>query len=136
MRVRLQFFILGLVAGWWLSRQNIDWQQAARLLEEWVTPPTPEPAAKVAAVEAPSVSTRVAPEQALESGEPDPLTEIKGIGPTFEHALRQAGITTFAQIAALDADTLAEKLDGRVSGERIRRENWIAQAQERARAEE
>jgi predicted flap endonuclease-1-like 5' DNA nuclease len=132
MRVRLQFFILGLLAGWWLSRQNIDWQGVAKLVEEWATLPASEPAG-IPAVKAPSAAARPAAE-ALDGGEPDVLTEIKGIGPTFEHALRQAGITTFAQLAALDADALAEKLDGRVTGERIRRENWIAQAQERARA--
>ncbi len=132
MRVRLQFFILGLLAGWWLSRQNIDWQGAAKLVEEWAMPPAPEPA-RTPATDSARPAVRTA-SQAQDSDEPDPLTEIKGIGPTFEHALRQVGITTFVQLAELDPDELAEKLEGRVSGERIRRENWIAQAQERTRA--
>ena len=62
----------------------------------------------------------------------DSLVEIQGIGPVFEQALRGIGITTFDDLARQDADALAEKLGGRVSAERIRRERWIEQARERA----
>ena len=127
MRIRLQFFLLGLLVGWWLARQS-----AARMEQS----ESRQPAAAPEASDRPTTpSAPVEPERAATvSREPDPLTEIKGIGPTFEHALRVAGITTFSQLASFDSDTLAEKLGGRVTGERIRRENWIAQARERARA--
>ena len=36
----------------------------------------------------------------------DDLTEIKGIGPVFAERLRQAGITTFADVAQASADQL------------------------------
>jgi predicted flap endonuclease-1-like 5' DNA nuclease len=64
---------------------------------------------------------------------PDALTEITGIGPVFEQALRGIGITSARQLAAQTADSLSEALDGRVTADRIRRERWIEQAQERAR---
>ena len=63
----------------------------------------------------------------------DSLIEITGIGPFFEQALNTLGIWTFSDLAREDADTLAERLGGRISAERIRRERWIEQARERAR---
>lgn len=39
---------------------------------------------------------------------PDNLTEIKGIGPTFARRLAEAGITTFAAVAAASPDYLRE----------------------------
>ena len=38
----------------------------------------------------------------------DDLTEIKGIGPVFAERLRQAGITTFADVAKASADQLRD----------------------------
>ena len=38
----------------------------------------------------------------------DDLTEIKGIGPVFAERLRQAGITTFADVAKASAEQLRE----------------------------
>ncbi|MGW8318155.1 MAG: hypothetical protein ACWGPS_02835 [Candidatus Promineifilaceae bacterium] len=35
------------------------------------------------------------------AAEPDDLTLINGIGPTFAQRLNEAGVTTFAQLAAL-----------------------------------
>src|SRR5687767_15981721 len=58
----------------------------------------------------------------------DPLVEITGIGPVFEQALNTLGIWTFGDLAREDADALAERLGGRISAERIRRERWIEQA--------
>ena len=64
----------------------------------------------------------------------DPLQTITGVGPVMEAALQALGITTFAQLARQNADTLAEQLSGRTSAERIRRERWIEQAKDYARA--
>jgi predicted flap endonuclease-1-like 5' DNA nuclease len=69
----------------------------------------------------------------MQPAQPDALIDIKGIGPKFVEMLHAAGITTFEQLAAYDADSLAEKLGGRVTAERIRREQWIEQARERTR---
>jgi predicted flap endonuclease-1-like 5' DNA nuclease len=60
----------------------------------------------------------------------DDLTRLKGVGPTFERALRAAGITSFAQIALWthrDILTIAPLL--RARPERILREDWVGSAQ-------
>ncbi|MBZ0298638.1 MAG: hypothetical protein K8J31_02810 [Anaerolineae bacterium] len=62
---------------------------------------------------------------------PDPLTEIDGIGPAFEQALNALGIRTFADLARQKADELAARLPARVSADRIRRDRWIEQAQQK-----
>ena len=64
------------------------------------------------------------------SGEGDDLSLLSGVGPVLEKKLREAGITTFKQIAELtpeQAKELDEKLDLRG---RIEREEWIEQAKE------
>lgn len=53
----------------------------------------------------------------------DDLTRIIGIGPTYAERLRDAGITTFSQMAALDAEEIAGVLGcpaARVERERLR----------------
>ncbi len=63
---------------------------------------------------------------------PDPLTEIDGIGPTFERALNALGIRSFAALARQDPDDLAQRLSARISADRIRRDGWIEQARARS----
>lgn len=47
------------------------------------------------------------PEPAVEaSAEPDDLTQIEGIGPKYAEILTGAGITSFAQVAALSEDEI------------------------------
>ena len=105
MRV-LFYFVLGYVAGSWV--RDASRRQAA--------------------------SDRALPSvQSMSAQTVDPLVEITGIGPVFEQALNTLGIWTFGDLAREDADALAERLGGRVSAERIRRERWIEQARERAR---
>ncbi|MEQ9055633.1 MAG: 50S ribosomal protein L21, partial [Roseovarius confluentis] len=53
-----------------------------------------------------------------------------GVGPALEKKLQEAGVTTFAQIAAWTADDIAE-MDEKLSFKgRIEREGWVAQAKE------
>ncbi len=64
------------------------------------------------------------------SNEADDLSLLSGVGPVLEKKLREAGITTFRQIAELtpeQAKELDEKLGLRG---RIEREEWIEQAKE------
>ncbi len=64
------------------------------------------------------------------SSEADDLSLLSGVGPVLEKKLREAGITTFRQIAELtpeQAKELDEKLGLRG---RIEREEWIEQAKE------
>ena len=59
----------------------------------------------------------------------DDLLRIKGIGPKLKAQLHQLGITTFAQVAALD-DAALDDLDGKLGSfaGRPRRDNWVLQA--------
>lgn len=60
----------------------------------------------------------------------DDLTLIKDIGPRFSEALNAIGITTYAQLAEQDAETLTDRLSAYVTIRpgRIQDKNWIGQA--------
>ena len=60
----------------------------------------------------------------------DNLKLISGIGPRLEKKLRDAGITSYSQIAALTPAEIANLEENvvRFAG-RIKRDNWISQAQ-------
>ena len=61
----------------------------------------------------------------------DDLKQLSGVGPALEKKLLEAGITTFAQIAAWTEDDVAA-MDEKLSFKgRIEREGWIEQAKER-----
>jgi len=62
----------------------------------------------------------------------DDLKKLSGVGPALEKKLLEAGVTTFAQIAAwTEADVAA--MDEKLSFKgRIEREGWIEQAKELA----
>lgn len=68
-----------------------------------------------------------APEPAPAAG--DDLSRIKGLGPKLQALLPTLGITTFAQIAALD-DAALDALDTRLGAfaGRPRRDSWVEQA--------
>lgn len=59
---------------------------------------------------------------------PDDLTEVKGIGPVYQHRLAEIGIFTFADLAGGDAPSIAEKID--VSEGQV--QEWIEQASQLA----
>ncbi len=91
--------------------------------------------AAIGAASAPaSASTSAAPAAAASAPAAggDDLKKLSGVGPALEKKLHEAGVTTFAQIAAwTDADVAA--MDEKLSFKgRIEREGWIAQAQELA----
>lgn len=60
----------------------------------------------------------------------DDFRRIDGIGPAIAQRLYTAGITTFAQLAALSPEEIAAQLDGQagVTIARIAEEQWAAQA--------
>jgi len=79
---------------------------------------SPKAAAKVIAKAAPSAA-----------GSGDDLTRISGVGPVMVKKLADAGITSFAQIAAFTADEIAD-IDEKLNFKgRIDRDNWVEQAQ-------
>jgi large subunit ribosomal protein L21 len=62
----------------------------------------------------------------------DDLKKLSGVGPALEKKLHEAGVTTFAQIAAWGADDIAA-MDEKLSFKgRIEREGWVEQAKELA----
>jgi len=69
---------------------------------------------------------------AAEAGSDD-LKKLSGVGPALEKKLLEAGITTFAQIAAWTEEDVAA-MDEKLSFKgRIEREGWIEQAKELAK---
>lgn len=71
-------------------------------------------------------------------GEADDLTKINDIGPRFANALKQIGITRFAQLAELSPDALAERLAPLVTvrAQRIATNDWIGQASRLAKEQQ
>ena len=70
------------------------------------------------------------PEPSVPDSEPDDLRKLKGVGPKLVAALHALGVTRYAQIAGwseADIDRIDAGL-GAFAG-RIRRDNWIEQAQ-------
>lgn len=93
--------LLLLLLWWWLSSHPQEQEQEELLVqaesaEEPEEEPEPEPAPE---------PEPVAPL------EPDDLRRIEGIGPKISALLQEAGIATFAQLAATDVGRLREILD-------------------------
>jgi predicted flap endonuclease-1-like 5' DNA nuclease len=83
------------------------------------------------AVTAPPAPHKPAPEATSESAPPpaDDLTRISGIGPKISAALQEAGVSTYAQLAEMDADQIRQLLDD--AGVRIARpDTWAEQAKD------
>ncbi len=87
-------------------------------------------AVAVAAAEKPAKAEK--PKKAAKKAEAttggDDLKQLSGVGPALEKKLHEAGVTTFAQIAAWNADDIAA-MDEKLSFKgRIEREGWVDQA--------
>lgn len=84
--------------------------------------PAPKPAAKKAAPK-----KAEAPKAAAAGG--DDLKALTGVGPALEKKLHEAGVTTFAQIAAFTPEQI-EEIEEKLSFKgRIERDGWVEQAQ-------
>ena len=109
-----------------------------------------KPAAKKAAKKpAPKAEAKAEPKKAAdkETAKPaakkaakakaavDDLKKLSGVGPVLEKKLNEAGITSYAQIAAWKAKDI-EEFDEKLSFKgRIEREGWVDQAKELAKGE-
>ncbi len=83
--------------------------------------------------EAKAEPKKAAPKKAAKADAGDDLKELSGVGPALEKKLHEAGVTTFAQIAAWTEDDVAA-MDEKLSFKgRIEREGWIEQAKELAK---
>ena len=69
-----------------------------------------------------TVPARTVPEVQL----PDDLVVLRGVGPAFAQRLQRAGIRTYADLARLTPEEVAERCQLPVW--RIRRDDWIGQA--------
>ncbi|HEX5840036.1 MAG TPA: DUF4332 domain-containing protein [Anaerolineales bacterium] len=96
----LGFFLLMVIVGWWVSRQNgtrVEVPQEMHVLHHET------------------------------SAAPDDLVSLEGIGPKVARILNDAGITTFAALADAKADEIQKILSA--SGlQMMNPEGWIEQA--------
>jgi predicted flap endonuclease-1-like 5' DNA nuclease len=134
---RILWFILGFVIGSWLMRPphredaSTTAQNGRAEINSFGKPTAsaPQAAARLRA-EQDTAKTKELPVVV------DNLLDIKGIGPTFVNRLNDLGITSFAQLADENPQDLAEKMGGRITAERIAREDWIGQAKARVTSDE
>ena len=91
------------------------------------------PAKPVKKAKAPKAEEASDAAPATEATAADDLKQLSGVGPALEKKLREAGVTTFAQIAAWTEEDVAA-MDEKLSFKgRIEREGWIEQAKELAK---
>jgi large subunit ribosomal protein L21 len=91
------------------------------------------PKAEAAPAEAPKAAPATeAPAAAATTGA-DNLKKMTGVGPALEKKLNGAGITTFAQIAALSEAQIAELEEQLSLSGRFEKDGWVAQAAELAK---
>lgn len=93
------------------------WMLRDRIFRPETSPVTP--------AEAPAF--RVAPPPTATRADADDLSEIKGIGPVFKGRLAAAGISRFDELAAADANAVAEA----AGVTEARASDWIALARRR-----
>ena len=101
-------------------------------------PAEAKPAKKAAAKPAakPAAKKPAAKPAAKKAAGADDLKRLSGVGPALEKKLHEAGVTTFAQIAAWTPEDVAE-MDEKLSFKgRIEREGWIEQAKKLAAEKE
>ena len=90
-------------------------------------------APKAKAEKAAPKAEKAAPKAKKADAGSDDLKELSGVGPALEKKLHEAGITSFAQIAAWTEADIAE-VDEKLSFKgRIQREGWVDQAKEKTK---
>ena len=77
-------------------------------------PTSKKAAAAVARASTPKAAKAKAAPKAAAAVEGDDLTQLTGIGPAAAKKLNDAGVTTFAQVAAIDTATFEVKVSDKV----------------------
>ena len=99
----------------------------------------PKPAAKKATAkkaEPKAEAKKAAPKKAAAKAEADDLKKLSGVGPVLETKLHEAGVTSFAQIAAWKKKDIEEFDEKLAFHGRIEREGWVEQAKKLAKGEQ
>ncbi len=68
----------------------------------------------------------IAPAESDASDETEDLTEVRGIGPVYQHRLAEMGVTTLAELATGDPAAIADHVE--VSETQVR--EWMDQARD------
>ena len=135
-----QYFLTGFVlaaalVGWWLWQRQQDEQPAFAPGRSRSAPRTRAPRREVPGGEVSRSETagEEAPRDEPRRDEPAPdrLQEIRGIGDVYARRLREAGIGTFADLAALTPDEARSLASARPQADTA---GWIEQARELAAA--
>ena len=126
--VFLGFFFLMVIVGWWTSRRGANqpevMPEAHVHHESDVTAHAPAMHSTVEHVDVPSEMSVHHEEPVVV---PDDLIRLEGIGPKVARLLNEAGITTFAALAAANPVELQKTL--RAAGlQMMDPEGWIEQA--------
>jgi predicted flap endonuclease-1-like 5' DNA nuclease len=106
----LAFFFLMVVVGWWVSRRGGNQPEV-----------TPEMQVRHEA----SAAHQVHDHQEVTA--PDDLVKLEGIGPKVARVLNEAGITTFAALAAANPVEIQKTLSA-AGLQMMNPEGWIEQA--------
>lgn len=119
-------------------RQHFTLLRVTEILTDGAKPSKKTAAKKPAKKAAPKAEAKAeAPKAAkAETAGGDDLKKLSGVGPVLEKKLVEAGVTSFAQIAAwgpADIEEFDEKLSFKG---RIEREGWVEQAKKLANGEE
>jgi predicted flap endonuclease-1-like 5' DNA nuclease len=123
------------VVGWLLLRESRRGKLAERVfVRSRLREATSEPVTEIIL---PLDKIELQPEPALRPAADD-FTRIKDVGPRFAQAMREAGITSFGQLAALTPDALSDRLAPFVAvrAQRIHSNDWIGQARHLAASAE
>ncbi len=119
----LEGLFFGALLVWFylkFARPGKKWLTQPPYTEETPTVPIRPPHRKEEARET------VAPAPPLEENPPDDFAVLRGIGPVFAARLHESGIHTFAQLARLTPEEIAQRCD--VPVWRVLRDDWIGQA--------
>ena len=107
--LRILFFtVAGFVAGYFLDRYLSDRHRGAGSAQMPYPAAEPLPA-EMKSVDASETTIPTPPFKEAIPSEPDDLTQIKGIGPTFARRLKEAGIVTYRQLARTTPDDLEQR---------------------------
>ena len=104
-------FIFASVLWWLWTRLNSEEETAPIEIEARPSEPIVEPPVKAEAEEAPLAETQPQTGVPEPPTTPDDLKRIEGIGPKLSSVLQEAGILTYAQLAAASPDELRAILE-------------------------